>query len=279
VERRLKPEDMARKDASRRTGRSAVTQRTAAVLRRVRAFLRRDPALDEIIRDRRVRVVFQPITDVRSGRVVGVEALARIPPESHLSPLAWFDRARSAGRVIDLDLVAAEAAVAASAMLPDEVFLSVNLTPAGLRDRRVEQVVARHQGTLVVEITEHEAVEDYDLLAPALARLRELGVRIAVDDAGAGFATMRHVLEIRPEILKLDASLTAEVTTDRGAQALTRALAAFADEIGATVVAEGVETADQLARLADLGVTHAQGFVYGLPAALGEVTGVSFRHT
>jgi EAL domain-containing protein (putative c-di-GMP-specific phosphodiesterase class I) len=121
---------------------------------------------------------------------------------------------------------------------------------------------------VVVEITEHEAIEDYESLLPRLADLRARGVRVAIDDAGAGFASLRHTLRIAPDIVKLDISLTRDIGTDRGRQALASALVSFADEMRMTVVAEGIETAEELEMLLELGVRQGQGFFLAEPKPL-----------
>ena len=227
-----------------------------------------DAGLDEVLDRRRLRSVFQPIIDLRDNHVAGVEALARIPGDSHESPSGWFDRARAAGRTAELDLLAAETALAARRSLPDDVYLAVNISPSALLDERIIELLERAAGDVVVEITEHEIVEDYDTLAVAVHRYREHGIRFAIDDAGAGWNTLRHVLELGPEILKLDQTLISRVTSDRTSRALVAALAGFSREVGTTMIAEGVETAEQLAVLAELGVDHGQGFGLGRPGSL-----------
>jgi EAL domain-containing protein (putative c-di-GMP-specific phosphodiesterase class I) len=121
---------------------------------------------------------------------------------------------------------------------------------------------------LVVEITEHEPVEDYDALARSLQPLRDLGVRIAIDDAGAGYASLRHTLALAPDMVKVDISLTRSIDIDRGRRAIASALISFADEMDMTIIAEGIETEAELATLLDLGVRYGQGYHLAEPAAL-----------
>ena len=125
-----------------------------------------------------------------------------------------------------------------------------------------------HAERVVVEITEHEAVEDYDHLVDGLAPLRARGARVAIDDAGAGFASLRHTLRIAPDIVKLDLSLTRAIDTDRAKRALATALTSFATEMRFDLVAEGVETAGELATLRELGVRFGQGFYLAEPGPL-----------
>ncbi len=125
-----------------------------------------------------------------------------------------------------------------------------------------------HAGRLVLEITEHEAVEDYPSLVDALAPLRANGARVAIDDAGAGFASLRHTLRIAPDIVKLDMSLTRGIDADRGKRALAAALVSFAMEMDFALVAEGIETADELEALRQLGVGFGQGYFLAVPGPL-----------
>lgn len=227
-----------------------------------------DAGLEDVLDRRSLRSVFQPIVDLRDNHVAGVEALARIPGDSDDSPVGWFDRARAAGRTAELDLLAAETALAARRCLPEDVYLAVNVSPSALLDERIVELLERAAGEVVVEITEHEMVEDYETLAVAAGRYREHGIRFAIDDAGSGWNTLRHVVELGPEILKLDRMLISRVTSDTTSRALVAALAGFSREVGTTMIAEGVETAEQLSVLADLGVDHGQGYGLGRPGSL-----------
>jgi EAL domain-containing protein (putative c-di-GMP-specific phosphodiesterase class I) len=137
-----------------------------------------------------------------------------------------------------------------------------------VRSPELIDLLAASPGRLVVEITEHEPVDDYDELADSLRPLRALGVRIAIDDAGAGYASLRHTLALAPDIVKVDISLTHSIDVDRGRRALASALISFADEMDMTIVAEGIETAAELATLRELGVRYGQGYHLAEPAAL-----------
>ncbi len=121
---------------------------------------------------------------------------------------------------------------------------------------------------MVVEITEHEPVDDYDELARALERLRARGARIAIDDAGAGFASLRHTLQLEPDVIKLDISLTRRIDRERGKRALAKALISFAQEMGVDIVAEGIETEAELHTLLELGARYGQGFFLARPGPL-----------
>jgi EAL domain-containing protein (putative c-di-GMP-specific phosphodiesterase class I) len=117
-------------------------------------------------------------------------------------------------------------------------------------------------------MTEHAAVEEYETLQEALAQLRERGIRVAVDDTGAGFASLRHILQLSPEFVKLDISLTRGIAKDPPRRALAAALTAFANELGASIIAEGVEREEELTALAELRVHHVQGYLLGRPGPL-----------
>ena len=212
-------------------------------------------------------VVFQPIVNVRTGVVIGAEALARFPDSS--GPERWFADAASVGLGLDLELAAITAALGQLPRIPDDVYLSVNASPNAIQSPRLAALFEGIDAErIVVEITEHAHVDDYDALVDAVGQLRALGARFAIDDAGAGYSSLRHVVRIQPDVIKLDTSLTRDIDTDAARRALARSLLLFADEIGATLVAEGVETATELDALIALGVEHVQGFLTGRPAPL-----------
>lgn len=214
-------------------------------------------------------MVFQPIVDIDRGRVVGFEALARFDVEPSRGPDAWFAEAAAVELGVDLELAAVELALRALRELPDDVYVGVNVSPATVLSGRLCAVLAHiPPGRVVLELTEHDAIEDYDELVVELGRLNRRGVRTAVDDAGAGYATFRHILRLRPDVIKLDMALTRDVDTDATRRALASALIAFGRETGSAIVAEGVETAAELRTLRALGVTTAQGYHLGRPSTL-----------
>lgn len=208
--------------------------------------------------------VFQPIIDLRSGRPAGWEALSRFPSGR---PDEWFARAAEAGLGVPLELAALESAVRRVADLPVDTYLAVNLSPATLTSPQFE---ARAEGLplhrLVVELTEQTEVSSYEALAERVDWLRGRGGRVAVDDAGAGYAGLQRIVTISPDILKLDAHLTRGVARDPARQAMAAAMSWFARRIGAGLVAEGVEDRAALDVLAGLGVGFVQGFHTGRPA-------------
>ena len=242
--------------------------------------LRREEGVtvDRLARQNRVRQLiegdgmtmhFQPIVDLGSGAVVGSEALARFSDDPSRPPDERFRDATEAGLGAELELAAIRMALAEVGNAPQGTYISVNASHrvamhGGLLALLDEAPVER----LVVEITEHEPVEDYEALTSGLQVLRRRGVRIAIDDAGAGFSSLRHTLRLEPDIVKLDISITRDVDRDRGRRALASALISFADEMGMAIVAEGVETPAERATLLELGVPFGQGYLFAKPAPL-----------
>ena len=214
------------------------------------------------------RLVYQPIVHLDSGSLAGVEALCRFTDGR--SPEYWFSEFERLGSAADLDLAIIEQALADLPHLP-EGYLSVNLSPSTLRDPRLTDLllspgVPAHR--LVVEVTEHARVADYLEAQRVLQALRKAGVRVAVDDAGAGYSTFRHILQLRPDIIKMDQSITRDIDTDPARRALATALVIFAGEVGAVVVAEGAETDPELHALRDAGIDRAQGFAISAAQSL-----------
>lgn len=218
-------------------------------------------------------IVFQPIVDLRDGGVVGVEALARFHAEPKRGPEFWFDEAWKAGLGLDLELAALLAAVrSADPLLAGGLRVSVNLSPeAVISTELLELLPTLRTNLLLVEITEHARVEEYDALAIPVGKLRELGGKLAVDDVGAGFASLQHILRLAPDEIKLDVGLTRGIDVDRARRALALGLVSFAAELGCSVVAEGIETREELDALRSLGVSLGQGYFLGRPAALEEI--------
>jgi EAL domain-containing protein (putative c-di-GMP-specific phosphodiesterase class I) len=216
-----------------------------------------------------VTTVFQPIKDLRTGRTAGVEALSRFLIDPQRTPDLWFAEAEKIERLEELDVHAACRAASYLKEMPGGVYLSLNLSPSTIVSPSFQQVVdAAPPNRIVLEVTEHAPIHDYDALAMALTGFRRLGGRLAVDDAGSGFASLRHILRLEPNIIKLDIELTRGIDVDPARRALARALISFAADIQAAIVAEGVETEDELKALRILGVTYAQGFYLGRPGPL-----------
>jgi diguanylate cyclase (GGDEF)-like protein/PAS domain S-box-containing protein len=214
-----------------------------------------------------IEIVLQPIVELATGRVVAAEALSRFGDEPFRSPDLWFAEAEAVGLGMQLELAAIRAALTRLDALPADVRLSVNVSPATLLAPDLAEVLAGVPGErLAVELTEHAPVADYAALEVAMAETRTRGVQLMIDDAGAGFSSLRHVLGLHPDAIKLDLALTRDIDSDPVRRALAASLVAFAREIGATIVAEGIETPDELETLRVLGVTHGQGYYLARPA-------------
>ncbi len=223
-------------------------------------------ALDALADDGGPRIAYQPIVALADLSVVGVEALARFPAGTR-PPEEWFTAASAVGAGIDLELAAMGAALRELDAVPG--YLSLNASAPTVRSPAFARLLAcAPLPRVVLELTEHAAVDDYPALLAALRPLRERGLRLAVDDAGAGFASLRHVLALVPDLVKLDASLVRGLDADPAREALAAALVTFAARTGTELVAEGVETAEELAALRAVGIRYAQGHHLGAPAPL-----------
>ena len=219
------------------------------------ALLERDPVVPR----------FQPIACLTDGSVIGYEALARILGSSRRAPDVWLAQAHGCGLGAEFEAAAIRAARSPSGR-PAGTFLAVNVSPSALLTKVVRDSLAGDLENIVVEITEHEFVADDQLLRSALADLRLRGARIAIDDAGAGHAGLKQLMRIRPDIVKLDKALIRNIQTDPARMALVESFVRFARDVGATVCAEGIESLDELAVLADLDVQWGQGFALGRPS-------------
>jgi len=246
--------------------------RATLLLDRARMNIRRTEhdrtQLDRLVRGDGVAVALQPIVHLVSGLVVGAEALARFSAGGRaIPPERCFADAHAVGLGVALELTVVQRALAGADRLPDGCYLALNVSPATLEEPDLAAALSRC-GTgrpLVVELTEHHPVEDYGALSAALDRLRALGVRVAVDDVGSGFASFRHVTRVNPDILKLDRTLVCGIDDDPVRQSLAAAIVAFAADVGATVVSEGIESESELSCLRDLSVSCGQGFYLARP--------------
>lgn len=210
--------------------------------------------------------VYQPICNISLNKVIGFEALTRFDVEPRRSPDQWFADARVAGLDSALEIACVERALQCLPALPEDAYVSVNVSPQTFLTQKFQNVLhAASLRRIVLEITEHAVVESYSVLGEGIDALRRQGIRLAVDDAGAGYASFKHILALKPDIIKLDMSLVRDIDTDFHKQSLARGLMSFATAIGCKVVAEGVETERELAALRRIGVTKAQGYLLGRP--------------
>ena len=221
--------------------------------------------IEAVLIDRAFHPVFQPIVELATGHVIGYEALSRFADGAR--PDRRFADAAAVGLGIELEAATITAALGAAEGLPGDRWVSVNVSPEFLLDPvRSHSVLARRgQRSLVLEITEHVAIEDYARFRAAVETLGS-SVGFAVDDAGSGYASFRHILELRPDFVKLDIGLVHEIDRDDVRQALVAGIVYFAERTGCRLIAEGVETEAERARLQRLGIEYGQGYLLARPA-------------
>jgi EAL domain-containing protein (putative c-di-GMP-specific phosphodiesterase class I) len=227
--------------------------------------------VERVLLGEEIEIAFQPIVELATGRVVAYEALSRFPGDPAHTPDVWFADAWALGLGIPLELLAIRKAVEAIANVPGALHITVNASPPTLAARGFMRALGPNPDRVTVELTEHLEIADYEAFRQAAAPLRRAGGRLAIDDFGAGYASLKHVLQVRPERIKLDISLTEQIPESSVAHALATALLSFAGEIGVEVVAEGIETDEELDALTEIGVRVGQGFHFGLPAPLEQV--------
>lgn len=231
---------------------------------------RQDHIIRSTIANRALETHFQPIVDLRTGQAVGVEALARFAQQPIRPPDAWFAEAASLGLGIELELTALDLALEQLDRLPSGLYLSLNASVETIMSERFRSTLSDVPAErIVLELTEHTPIVDYGEFEQCIRNLRSQGVRLAVDDAGAGFSSFRHILDLQPDVIKLDIGLIHGIDRDPARQSLGRALLTFALETsGTTIVAEGIETEGELETLRALGCPSGQGFLLGRPSRL-----------
>ncbi|MET0231267.1 MAG: EAL domain-containing protein, partial [Rhodanobacteraceae bacterium] len=185
------------------------------------------------------------------------------------SPDLFFTEAIEADLGFDLEIAVMRKALCSLAQLPRKTYLAVNVSPQTAASPDLARLCTRHAADrIVLEITEHSSVDDYLVLSKRARALRDMGVHLAIDDAGAGFASLRHVLRLEPDLIKLDKSITRNIDTRVRHQSLAAALLTFAAGTSASIIAEGIETAEELATLKRLGVPYGQGYFLGRPGPI-----------
>ncbi|MBS9478358.1 sensor domain-containing phosphodiesterase [Ancylobacter radicis] len=234
-----------------------------------RSFETKRDRVRTVIDDGQISIVYQPIWNVATGRPLGVECLSRISATPSRPPNEWFADAAETGLGLELEITAIRLALAALPAFPPEVYLTVNASPATLLSPELNAILAGHPSRrIVVELTEHEMVENYEEIIGALQEFRTRGLRLAVDDAGTGYSSLQHILHLRPDLIKLDMNLTRNIDLDPSRRALAAALIRFARETNSRIIAEGVETEAELQTLRQLGVEKVQGYLLGRPMPL-----------
>jgi EAL domain-containing protein (putative c-di-GMP-specific phosphodiesterase class I) len=232
--------------------------------------------LQEVLLADQITTVFQPVVGLRRRNVHGYEALSRGPAGSvYQMPLRLFELAEEADLVFELDRKCRRRALASATSLPTVAKLFVNVFPSAMYDPEFQGAALMRQvesagltpDRVVLEITEKSAIENYDLFAEALGGLTRYGFSIAVDDVGSGYSGLEKIAHLNPRYLKFDRELIRNIDSSYIRREMTRALKAFADRIGSTIIAEGIETDGELDALLDLGIDFGQGFLLGRPAA------------
>lgn len=252
-----------------RTLRRELDERTVAEREASAALAATRDRVLGLLRDGGMRMVFQPVVELQTMRTVGYEALARFDVEPRQSPDVWFADAAAVGLGTDLELHAVAAALESLPSIADDHFLTLNLSPSTAVSPLLSEVLAAQpMDRLVCEITEHANVDDYDRLHESLRHVGRGQIRLAVDDAGAGFASLRHILRLCPDVIKLDMELVRGIDRDVVKRSLASALVTFARDIGSTIIAEGIETPAELDALRDLDVEWGQGYHLARPGDL-----------
>ncbi len=245
--------------------------RAPATTRRQGHIRARRQRLSEVIASQAFQTVFQPLVDLTDGRTVGHEALSRF--DDRVPPDRQFADATTCGLGTEMEVATLRRAFDAARALPDDTWLSVNASPRlVLAHQPLHDLIAASRRRCVVEVTEHASIGDYGLFRRAFERLPS-ETELAIDDAGAGYSSFRHILELQPRLVKLDRHLISGIDLDKARQALVRALATFAGSSGALLVAEGIETQAELAVLQALRVPLGQGYLLGRPTPTGQRPG------
>ncbi|WP_421847727.1 sensor domain-containing phosphodiesterase [Marinomonas sp.] len=231
----------------------------------------RDDIFD-IINNKQLTIFFQPIYDFKRKCIKGFECLARFQTEPYRSPDYWFNQANVSGVGEALELFAIEEALSLLPDIPERYYITLNVSPKHLASPYLQSMLDKaplHR--IILEVTEREAISDYNVFRSAIEPFRKRGMRLAVDDAGAGFASFQHILELQADIIKLDRSLIANINSDHRKRALVAALIGFAKETKSNVLGEGVETLAELEVLQELGAQKIQGYFFCHPLPLNEV--------
>ena len=224
--------------------------------------------IESVIENGAFRLAYQPIVHLDTGTVSGVEALCRF--NDGAATERRFRQSERLGVAAELDFVIIRRVLEELPALPDG-YLAINLSPPTLLDERLGEMLLAPPvpaNRIVIEVTEHARIPDYERAERILGVIRRSGIRLAVDDAGAGYSTFRHILSLRPDMIKMDRSITHDVDSDPARRTLATALVMLGGEIGATVIAEGVETMEEAAALQRAGIRRGQGFALARPGGL-----------
>ncbi|HWR43490.1 GGDEF domain-containing protein [Sporomusa sp.] len=230
--------------------------------------------LDIIIKDKKITPVYQPIVNLKTGMIMGYEALSRGPVGSPLQyPIELFSVAVDNGKLLALEQVCREAALSHLNDLGVNQRLFLNMNAEVVKDPNFRGGLTKafviKQGfnpeQVTFEITERTAITDFDSFSKSLNHYRAQGYSIAIDDAGAGYSSLQSIAELRPNYIKLDRSIVHDVDKDPLKQAMLDAMTKLAAVIHSKIIAEGIESADELAILISKGVHYGQGYFLARP--------------
>jgi EAL domain-containing protein (putative c-di-GMP-specific phosphodiesterase class I) len=222
--------------------------------------------VSEVLDSGRLQIALQPVVNISDNHRLGYEALSRFPIEFG-TPDTLFPAAAEVGLSAELEQLAASRALALAPTLASDTFLSLNMSPTSIIawEYVIDGFKTIAANRLVIEITEHQAIDKYDDVRRSLDALRERGIRLAIDDVGAGYASLHHVLQLEPDLIKIDRKLVDGAADDHAQRSVIRGFVGLARDIGALVIGEGVERPADLEVLRDLGVDAAQGYLLGRP--------------
>jgi len=234
-----------------------------------------DPILQEILRSRHIDMVFQPVVSLDNYGILGYEALARGPQGSdYEKPLSLLAAAEHHDCRLDLETICHRSAILTAAGDLQSKHLFLNFDPRYVNYYRLQPILSYldknhidpHQ--IVLEITERTKVDDYLSLASHLEIYRREGIRVAVDDAGAGYSSLQAMAELNPDFVKVDLSLISNIHVDTLKQVILETLTSLCHKIKAEVICEGIEQVEELCTIQELGCQYGQGYLFGIPGRL-----------
>ncbi|TMP02438.1 hypothetical protein CWC11_18360 [Pseudoalteromonas sp. S3178] len=227
--------------------------------------------IENIIKTKAITIYFQPIFNLATNRLSGYESLSRFFTEPYKTPDVWFKDADNLGLGEELEILAIQNTLHCMDEFAPHAYITINTSPAHILSGAINNVLKDVDCTrIILEVTEHSPITNYQAMRAALEPLRAKGVKLAIDDVGAGFSSFQHILELEADIIKLDISLTQNINNDRRKFLLAKALCGFAKAINCSIVAEGIENEDELFTLRKLNVDNVQGYFIGRPAPINE---------
>jgi EAL domain-containing protein (putative c-di-GMP-specific phosphodiesterase class I) len=228
--------------------------------------------IETVRRENLLSMVFQPIFDIERGQIYGFEALARFASEPYRGPDVWFHEAREVGLDGSLEFHAIELALGNLHHLPPQAHLTLNVSPKAILENDIRALLETQPlDRLILEVSEHDQIEDYESFNALLRPLRYAGLQLAVDDAGSGYSSLRHILRVKPDIVKLDMSITKDIDVDPLCRSLASGLVAFTHANGIKLIAEGVDRSEELDALRGVGADLSQGYWHAHPMTVDQM--------